>query len=108
MALSVYERTREIGLLRAVGMSRRQSRRMIRWEAVQVALFGSLLGVAVGLVFGVGIVTALPDSFVSTLAFPTGRIAILVAVCGFAGLLAAALPARRASRLNVLEAISHA
>lgn len=108
MALSVYERTREIGLLRAVGMSRRQARRMIRWEAVQVALFGSLLGVAVGLVFGVGIVTALPDSFVSTLAFPTGRIAMLLAVCGLAGLLAAALPARRASRLNVLDAISHA
>lgn len=108
MALSVYERTREIGLLRAVGMSRRQARRMIRWEAVQVALFGSLLGVAVGLVFGIGVVTALPDSFVSTLAFPTGRIAILVAVCGFAGLLAAAFPARRASRLNVLDAISHA
>lgn len=107
MALSVYERTREIGLLRAVGMSRRQARRMIRWEAVQVALFGSLLGVAVGLVFGIGVVTALPDSFVSTLAFPFGRIAILVAVCGFAGLLAAALPARRASRLNVLDAISY-
>ncbi len=108
MALSVYERTREIGLLRAVGMSRRQARRMIRWEAVQVALFGSLLGVAVGLVFGVGVVTALPDSFVSTLAFPTGRILVLIAVCGLAGLLAAALPARRASRLNVLDAISHA
>lgn len=107
MALSVYERTREIGLLRAVGMSRRQARRMIRWEAVQVALFGSLLGVAVGLVFGIGVVTALPDSFVSTVAFPFGRIAILVAVCGFAGLLAAALPARRASRLNVLDAISY-
>ena len=108
MALSVYERTREIGLLRAVGMSRRQARRMIRWEAVQVALFGSLLGVAVGLVFGVGVVTALPDSFVSTLAFPTGRIVVLLAVCAVAGLLAAALPARRASRLNVLDAISHA
>lgn len=108
MALSVYERTREIGLLRAVGMSRRQSRQMIRWEAAQVALFGSLLGVAVGLVFGIGVVTALPDSFVSTLAFPAGRIITLIAVCGVAGLLAAALPARRASRLNVLDAISHA
>lgn len=108
MALSVYERTREIGLLRAVGMSRRQARRMIRWEAVQVALFGSLLGVAVGLLFGVGVVKALPDSFVSTLAFPTGRIVVLIVVCGLAGLLAAALPARRASRLNVLDAISHA
>ncbi len=108
LALSVFERTREIGLLRAVGMSRRQTRRMIRWEAAQVALFGSILGIGLGLVFGWGVVTALPDSFVSTLAFPVSRISILVAVCGLAGLVAAALPARRASKLNVLDAISYA
>ncbi|MBT8240499.1 MAG: ABC transporter permease, partial [Acidimicrobiia bacterium] len=108
LALSVFERTREIGLLRAVGMSRRQTRRMIRWEAAQVALFGSILGIGLGLVFGWGVVAALPDSFVSTLAFPVTRIIILVVVCGLSGLVAAALPARRASRLNVLDAISHA
>ncbi|MFW2382181.1 MAG: ABC transporter permease, partial [Acidimicrobiales bacterium] len=108
LALSVFERTREIGLLRAVGMSRRQTRRMIRWEAAQVALFGSILGIGLGLVFGWGVVTALPDSFVSTLAFPVSRISILVVVCGLSGLVAAALPARRASKLNVLDAISHA
>lgn len=108
MALSVHERTREIGLLRAVGMTRRQSRRMIRWEAAQVALFGSLLGVGVGMVFGAGVVSALPDSFVSTLAFPAGRITALLGICAISGLLAAALPARRASKLNVLDAISHA
>ncbi len=108
LALSVFERTREIGLLRAVGMSRRQTRRMIRWEAAQVALFGSILGIGVGLVFGWGVVSALPESFVSTLGIPLGRIALLLVVCGVSGLGAAALPARRASRLNVLDAISHA
>ncbi len=108
LALSVFERTREIGLLRAVGMSRRQTRRMIRWEAALVALFGSILGITIGLVFGWGAVTALPDSLVSTLAFPVSRISILVLVCGLSGLLAAAFPARRASRLDVLDAISHA
>jgi putative ABC transport system permease protein len=108
LALSVFERTREIGLLRAVGMSRRQTRRMVRWEAAQVALFGSILGIGLGLIFGWGAVTALPDSFVSTLAFPVSRISILVVVCALSGLLAAALPARRASKLNVLDAISHA
>ena len=108
LALSVFERTREIGLLRAVGMTRRQTRRMIRWEAAQVALFGSVLGVGLGLLFGWGAVTALPDSFVSTLAFPISRIAVLIAVCALSGLVAAALPARRAGKLNVLDAISHA
>ncbi|NNF54847.1 MAG: ABC transporter permease [Acidimicrobiales bacterium] len=108
LALSVFERAREIGLLRAVGMSRRQTRQMIRWEAALVALFGSVLGISVGLLFGWGAVTALPDSLVSTLAFPFSRISILVAVCGLSGLLAASFPARRASRLNVLDAISHA
>ena len=108
LALSVFERTREIGLLRAVGMSRRQTRRMIRWEAALVALFGSFLGITIGLVFGWGAVTALPDSLVSTLAIPVSRIGILVLVCGLSGLLAAAFPARRASRLDVLDAISHA
>lgn len=108
MALSVHERTREIGLLRAIGMTRRQARRMIRWEAAQVAIFGSILGIGVGLLFGTGVTMALPDSFVSTLAFPTARIALLVVICGISGLFAAALPARKAARLDVLTAISHA
>ncbi len=106
LALSVVERTREIGLLRAVGMTRRQSRRMIRWEAVQIALFGSLLGVALGIGFGTAAVAALPEDFIGTLAIPTTRIVILVAACALAGLVAAAFPARRASRLDVLEAIA--
>ncbi|MEM7273121.1 MAG: FtsX-like permease family protein [Actinomycetota bacterium] len=106
LALSVFERTRELGLLRAVGMSRGQLRRMVRMEAALVALFGAALGVAVGVGFGVAAVYALPSSITSTLAVPVDRIAVLVAVAGIAGLFAAWGPARRASRLNVLDAIS--
>ena len=107
LALSVFERTRELGLVRAVGMTRRQLRRMVRFEAALVATFGAVLGVAVGVLFGWGVVTALPDSFASTLAIPIPSIALLVIVAAMAGVLAAVLPARRAGRLNVLDAISH-
>jgi putative ABC transport system permease protein len=108
LALSVTERTRELGLLRAVGMSRRQMRRMIRWEAVLIALFGAVLGVASGLLFGWGAVSALPeDSFGSGFTIPVADIATVVVVAGLATLVAAWLPARRAGRLNVLDAISH-
>ncbi len=106
LALSVFERTRELGLLRAVGMSRRQLRRMIRFEAAVVALFGATLGVALGIFFGWAAVLALPDAVTSTMAVPVTRIALLVAVAGVAGLAAAWGPARRAGRLQVLDAIA--
>ncbi len=106
LALSVFERTRELGLLRAVGMTRRQLRRMIRFEAGLVALFGAVLGVTIGIGFGWAAVAALPAEFTSTLAIPTTRIIILVAVAGAAGLLAARGPARRAGKLDVLDAIA--
>ncbi len=108
LALSVFERTREVGLLRAVGMTRLQTRRMVRWEAVLVALFGSVLGVALGLGFGWAATTALSDDLIGTTTIPTGRIALLVAVCATSGLVAAAFPARRAARLDVLGAIGQA
>lgn len=106
LALAVVERTRELGLLRAVGMNRRQMRRMVRWEAAAIALFGAVLGVAVGLVFGWASVLALPDSFITTVSIPVFRLIILTLIAAGAGLVAALLPARRAGRLNVLEAIA--
>lgn len=106
LALSVFERTRELGLIRAVGMTRRQLRRMVRFEAALVATFGAVLGVAIGLLFGWGVVRALPDSFASAMVIPVQSLVALVAVAAGAGVLAAVLPARRAGRLNVLDAIA--
>ncbi len=107
MALTVFERTRELGLLRAVGMTSRQARRMIRWEAVVVAVFGGVLGVAVGLLFGLVAVAALPSSVAGRLVVPGTTIVFTLIAAGIVGLLAAIFPARRAGRLRVLEAIAH-
>ena len=107
LSLSVFERTREIGLLRSVGMTRRQLRRSIYWEALIVAVFGGLLGVTVGTVFGVATTLALPESFVQTLAVPWLDLAFFVAISAIAGLVAAILPALRAGRMNILDAIAH-
>ena len=105
---SVFERTREIGLLRAVGMTRGQTRKMIRWEGVIIAAVGAVLGTALGVALGVLIVNAIPGEFLSAFAIPWVRIGIMVAVTSVMGLLAALFPAWRASRMNVLSAISHA
>lgn len=107
LALSVFERTRELGLVRAVGMTRRQLRRMVRFEAALVATFGAVLGVSIGMMFGWGVVEALPDSFASAVAVPYRSIVVLMMIAAGAGVLAAVLPARRAGRLDVLDAISH-
>lgn len=106
LALSVIERTRELGLLRAVGMARRQVKRMVRVEAVIIAVFGGLLGIVVGTVFGVALQQALKSEGVTELAFPLPRLVIFLVLAGLTGVLAAWLPARRASRLNVLSAIA--
>lgn len=106
LALAVFERTREIGLLRAVGLGRRQTRAMVRVEAVVVALFGALLGVAVGTAFGVAGQRALADQGITELAVPYGRVLAFVLLAGLAGVLAAVLPARRAARLDVLRAVA--
>ena len=107
MALSVLERTHEIGLMRAIGMTRGQTRGMIRLEAAVVSLFGALLGVVVGLAFGWVAVLAIPESVINRLSIPAVALVVYVIVATIAGLLAASFPARRAARLNVLEAIAH-
>ena len=106
LALSVLERTRELGLLRAVGMSRRQVKRMVRVESVVIAVFGGLLGLVVGAVFGVALQRALVNQGVTELSIPVGQLLVYLLLAALAGVLAAWLPARRASRLNVLAAIA--
>ncbi len=106
LALSVFERTHEIGLLRAVGMSRRQLRRMVRLESVIIAVFGAVLGVAVGMGFGWALVKALADQGVRTLVIPWTSLALYIVLAAVIGVLAAVLPARRAARQDVLAAIA--
>ncbi len=106
LTLSVFERTKEIGLLRAVGMTRRQLRRMIRWEAATIALYGAVVGVGLGLAFGVAISAAIPDDIVSRVSVPAVQIVGLIVVAVVFGLLAALFPAFRAGRMNVLDAIA--
>lgn len=105
LALSVTERTRELGLLRAVGADRRQVRSAIRWEAVMIAGFGTALGLAIGVGFGGAVVHALHDEGVTELAVPIARLAVVMTLAVVTGVVAAALPARRAARLDVLDAL---
>ncbi|MGH2953465.1 MAG: ABC transporter permease [Solirubrobacterales bacterium] len=106
LALSIHERTRELGLLRAIGMSRRQVRRVIRYEAVITALIGAILGSILGIVFSTLISRPLADEGFS-LSFPVVSLVILLVLAALAGVLAAIGPARRASRLDVLEAVAY-
>jgi putative ABC transport system permease protein len=106
LALSVFERTHEIGLLRAVGMSRRQLRRMIRLESVLISTFGAVLGLALGTAFGWAIVRAMSDLGVRELVIPYGSLALYLVLAALAGVLAAMWPARRAAKMDVLGAIA--
>ena len=106
MALSVLERTREIGLLRAVGMTRKQLKQTIRWEAIIVSLFGSLLGVGMGLLLGWAGVVAIPDSFISKVGIPWFQLVIFLIGGGVLGIIAAFFPASRAAKMDVLQAIA--
>jgi putative ABC transport system permease protein len=106
LALSVIERTREIGLLRAVGMGRRQLRTMVRLEAVVIAAFGAVLGVAVGSFFGWALATALKKQQIAVFSYPIELIVAIVIVGGLLGVLAAIFPARRAAKMDILRAIA--
>jgi putative ABC transport system permease protein len=106
LALSIHERTRELGMLRAIGMSRRQVRTMIRYEAVITALIGAILGMVLGLIFAALIAQPLKDEGF-TLSYPVGSLVVLLVFSAFLGVLAAAPPARRASRLDVLESLHY-
>jgi putative ABC transport system permease protein len=107
LGLSIYERIRELGLLRAVGMSKRQVKRMVRVEAVIIAVLGALLGLVVGILFGWALQRALSDVGIDQLAIPIVQLVLMLIVAALIGVIAAILPARRASRINVLEAITY-
>ncbi len=106
LALSVIERTREIGLLRAVGMRRRDVRRMVRWESVVISLYGAAAGVVIGVLFGAGITGALRSQGITEVIVPVGQLTAFLVLGGAIGVVAAILPARRAARLQVLDAIA--
>ena len=106
LALSIHERTRELGMLRAIGMSRRQVRTMIRYEAVITALIGGILGMVLGLIFAALIAQPLKDEGF-TLSYPVGSLVVILVIAALAGVLAAIQPARRASRLDVLESLQY-
>jgi putative ABC transport system permease protein len=106
LALSVHERTHEIGMLRAVGMTRRQLRRSVRWESVIIAAIGGSVGLALGLVWAWAFTSALETEDLFLLRVPLGRIALLALLSLVAGAVAAVIPAWRASRLEIFEAIA--
>ena len=106
LALSIHERTRELGMLRAIGMSRRQVRTMIRYEAVITALIGAILGMVLGIVFATLIAQPLKSEGF-TLSYPVGTLILLLVFAAIIGVLAAILPARRASRLDVLQSLQY-
>ena len=106
MALSIHERTHELGLLRAIGMTRRQTRAAIRWESVLISLLGTGLGVLIGMFFGWSISVTIRDGGLATFTIPWRALLVVVALALVGGVLATFRPARRAARLDVLHAIA--
>jgi putative ABC transport system permease protein len=106
MALSIHERTRELGLLRAVGMTRRQTRRSVRWEAVIIALLGSVLGIAIGVFFGWSISVTIRNEGLTAFALPVTPLVVIALIAVIGAVIAAVRPAWRAARLDVLRAIA--
>jgi len=106
LALSISERTREIGLLRAIGMQRGQLRQMVAAESMIISVIGALLGIALGLGLGAALAAALTRSQQATVAIPAGQLVIYILATAAAGVLASIGPARRAARLDTLTAIT--
>lgn len=106
LSLSVHERVRELGLLRAVGMDRRQLRGMVRWEAVMISVLGAVVGLVLGTGLSWAVVTALGREGLDRFAVPPAPLVVIVLAAALLGVLASILPARRAARLPVLEAIA--
>ncbi len=106
LALSVIERTREVGLLRAIGVSRRQLRRMVTLESVVISLLGTVVGVLLGTAFGIALMRAVRDQGLEVIAVPYGQMVLFLLLSVLVGVLAAVFPARRAARLDVLRAIA--
>lgn len=106
LALSVIERTREIGLLRAVGLSRRQLKRMLRLESIVIALLGAALGIGLGVVFGIALQRSLSDDGIDVLAIPWPQLALFVGMAGLVGILASWWPGWRAAKLDILRAVT--
>jgi putative ABC transport system permease protein len=107
LVLSVLERTRELGMLRAIGLRRSQTMRMITVESIVISLFGTILGLAVGLGLGVAVVDALKDDGISEMSLPWVLMIVYLFAAVIIGVAAAVIPAVRAARLNVLNAISY-
>ena len=107
LSLSIHERTRELGLLRAIGQTRREIRSTIRWESMIVAIFGTVGGIALGTFLGWGLMRALAaqEGF-GVVAFPIGTLTVVLVLAALAGVGAAWRPARRAGRLDILDAIA--
>jgi putative ABC transport system permease protein len=107
LSLSIYERTRELGLIRAVGLTRRQTRSMVRWEAVIISVMGSLFGVMIGIAFGWALQRALAPQGFTEFAVPGTRLVVYVVLAVLSTVAFAFIPARRAARLDILEAIAY-
>ncbi|TDO52683.1 putative ABC transport system permease protein [Kribbella sp. VKM Ac-2527] len=105
LVLSVFERTRELGLLRAVGMTRAQVRAMVRWESVVISLIGALAGAALGIGLGLGLSQALADEGIKAISIPGLQVTLYVVLAAVAGVLAAIGPARSAAKVDVLKAV---
>jgi len=106
LVLSIYERTRELGMLRAIGMTRRQVREMVRIESIITALIGGVLGIALGIVLAVVLDATVLSGTGFVLVVPVPTMIVLFVLAGIAGFAAAAWPARRAAKVDILEAIS--